>query len=157
MAEEAPRIYTYKELRPELDVLSFSNSLPLEWQWEAMTDSGSPCLRSLWINRQADELLKKGKYKHAKDKYILAMRAIIPRDFALPAKEYINPRYMTLLASEGHWKEQLDLVERCEGVARCCLEMEELNGAMDWLQEIQILFICQTTATHPDKLRKCSL
>ncbi|KAL6303744.1 hypothetical protein BKA93DRAFT_323156 [Sparassis latifolia] len=117
-----------------------------------MTDSGSPCLRCLWIKRQADELLKKGKYKDAKDKYILAMREIVPRDFALPAKEYINPTCMTLLATEGHWKEQLDLVECCEGVARCRLEMEELTGVIDWLQEIQILFICQTMATLLDKL-----
>lgn len=85
-----------------------------------------PYLRCGFRKERGNKLFAQGKYSEAIEMYLSGMRAILGEGFELPAKEYLNEVYMSVLSgSTEKFKEVLDLTACAGNIAQCYIKMNK--------------------------------
>ncbi|KII88507.1 hypothetical protein PLICRDRAFT_54338 [Plicaturopsis crispa FD-325 SS-3] len=151
--------------RPELALVKTMCAEPMHAQLQAMEKmredrrrrAGTQAAENIsvilcnWIKFHADDLRDRREYAAAIEKYKEAMREIVGPNLELLKVEYINPKYLSMTTEDG-WKPHLDLVACCDAIAYCYREQGKLLEALDWLQEVEVLYITQRLGSRPDQL-----
>lgn len=85
-----------------------------------------PYLRCGFRKERGNKLFAQGKYSEAIEMYLSGMRAILGEGFELPAKEYLNEVYTSVLGgSTEKFKEVLDLTACAGNIAQCYIKMNK--------------------------------
>ncbi|KAL7275702.1 hypothetical protein RUND412_001344 [Rhizina undulata] len=137
------------DLRPELKTLSIAkqgrdNPAMFDGFLMAMRRTKPLYYRLVLCNIAKDDgndLFKKGKYAEARLKYREAAQTILGDDFRFPIdpKKVRCQKYMELV-----WQEMMDVVACFNNTAQCYLKEGNLEEALDWLQEVGVLYMNQS-------------
>ncbi|KAI0915950.1 hypothetical protein AcW1_009341 [Taiwanofungus camphoratus] len=95
------------------------------------------CLRSL---TQGNALLQERRYEDARSRYLEAITAIIGRDHV----SIITPAQQGNVISEMYVKltmdERVSLMACCNGIAQCMMKTDREELALDWFEEVDVLY-----------------
>lgn len=136
-----------------------------------------PSMRCHFVKLAADELFDNRHFFGAVSKYKEAMRAITGPDVDIPPDQYLNSFYLKFVIHDPALaREHLDLIDCCDCIAKCYVELGDLSKvsrrhqtvcivsgnsvmpqALDWLQETEVLFMAQRLKSQPNDLRKWHL
>ncbi|KII88508.1 hypothetical protein PLICRDRAFT_161680 [Plicaturopsis crispa FD-325 SS-3] len=153
------KLYTRAQARPELALLNVLRAQPPDVQQDTIDHLRRqsveshliPSVRCNWLKEQADALRARGEYDAAIAKYKEAAKEIIGPDVTMLEVEYINPKYLSLTV-EANWQGHLDVVGCCDGIAACYVALGKTLEALDWLQEVEVLYNCQRLGSRPTDL-----
>ena len=105
-----------------------------------------PIITSSLGSRRGDALFNEGKHGSAQEQYAKAARAIVGEDFQLPmiAGKGDGGVRCDLYTDISHW-DRVALMGCCNGIARCLLEKQDIEGVR-FLLLTRFIFNCPTQA-----------
>ncbi|THH03862.1 hypothetical protein EW145_g5945 [Phellinidium pouzarii] len=146
-------------MRPELQLLRTLESQGKDtidaviekFRSSEMENPGRPpnssYLRCALLKEDGNMFFKQKQYRKAIEEYKKAMRVFLEDDATLPSPCYLNKAYLSI--DEEGWKTIIDLIACTSNIAQCYNKLGEFLEMIDWIEEIEIVYICYKQVAKP--------